>query len=44
MSWYYWFYYHAEIQYHIYSLGLYSSLMSLGFIALYLKRNKNREL
>jgi|LUMP01.1.fsa_nt_gb hypothetical protein len=44
MLWYLLSFHGDELEPHIYALSIYSVVMSLGFLILYLRRNKNRGL
>jgi len=40
MIWYVWLTNEQDVSVHVYALGIYSIAMSIGFLALYLRRNK----
>ncbi len=44
MFWYLLAFHNDELETHIYTLSIYSVFMTLGFLILYLRRNKDRGL
>jgi hypothetical protein len=44
MFWYLLAFHNDELETHIYALSIYSVVISLGFLILYLRRNKDRGL
>lgn len=44
MLWYLLAFHNDNLETHIYALGIYSVVMTLGFLILYLRRNKDRGL